>query len=334
MGFCTFCGKQVAEGEVCSCQQSAPQSAFTAPQGNYAAPVNNAVKVAKVKGESLVSPIMDDVKAVIANPIEAGDKYFKTADRKKSIISVAALAIVYVLSSIFMLLADQLNVLSSLKKMIKSTGVYSAGKLSGLSYGDMLIELGMPRKTVLRSNGISGGTWVQSVFFPIVYMILMAVVVVGLFYLVNALFIKQKVQLDNILKLAGAVSVPIMVALVFNTITNFIHVRWLSNTLFRGVYTAIMAIALLQALHIIKGMIPDTKSFAFSVAIFVCGIIIFDYIIGTLFLGHFDSHFVKMPTLLGQFNYPYYGYVGSVSSSGLSGLGGLGGLGSLLDMMY
>lgn len=35
MGFCTFCGKQLADGEVCTCQQTAPQ------QNVYGAPQNN-----------------------------------------------------------------------------------------------------------------------------------------------------------------------------------------------------------------------------------------------------------------------------------------------------
>lgn len=52
MGFCTFCGKQLADGEVCTCQQTAPQQnvygapqnnegtqgTYTAPQGTYTAP--------------------------------------------------------------------------------------------------------------------------------------------------------------------------------------------------------------------------------------------------------------------------------------------------------
>ena len=35
MGFCTFCGKQLADGEVCTCQQTASQ------QNVYGAPQNN-----------------------------------------------------------------------------------------------------------------------------------------------------------------------------------------------------------------------------------------------------------------------------------------------------
>lgn len=301
MGFCTFCGKEVAPGETCSCQQqTTTQNVYSAPQmnDNGAGVFNgNATNdMAQQKGESMVSPIIDNIKDTIKNPIDAADNYYKNATVKTSVISVAALAIMYILTSIFNMLGSTLHVLAQYKKIYKASGA----KLMGMSYSEYLEAYGMSRGEILRNSGITGGTWVQSVFFPIVYMILMGVVVVGIVYLVNALLVKkQKIELINILKFVGAVSFPIMAALAVRFIAGFVHVSGLSNTLFNGLYVSALVVALIQSFELIKGMISDKKNYVFAMCIAVFGIVVMDYVIGHLFLGHFDIYFATMPHFLG-----------------------------------
>ena len=212
MGFCTFCGKQLADGEVCTCQQTAPQQnvygapqnnggtqgTYTAPQGTYTAPQQGTYtapqggyntaqgngmpqgetytapqKQPKVKGDNLFTPVINSIKETAKNPLDAADTYYKTATLKTAITSMATVVVLYVLVSIFNLLGHVWHILAIAKRSYGAFAYHYTDK------GD-----------ILRYAGISGGTWVQAIFFPIVYAILMAAIVIGMAYLVNALVIK------------------------------------------------------------------------------------------------------------------------------------------------
>ena len=333
MGFCTICGKPLADGEVCTCQQEATQGVYdatqqgadiqgtyTAPaqdvnyqgtysasqdttaQATYTAPQDNSdavpkkakVKMPKGNGKCPFSPIFDNARDIIDNPLDAGKNYYKKADLKTMIISLSTLAGLYVLTSLFNLLGTVWHVLAVNKRAVKPLLA-----ISGMKYGDYLKMTGTSRGDILRASGITGGTWVQSIFFPIIYMVLMGAAIVGLVFLINSLIVKkQKIEIINIGKFCAAVSLPIGVSLAARFLNGFVHVAWLNGTLFAALYIAGLVVALLEALEIIKELVQDKKQFVLVFLAMVVGIIIADYLIGDLFLGHFFSRFSAMPHLL------------------------------------
>lgn len=299
MGFCTFCGRQVADGEVCQCQQNVAvqQNAYATPQPEYVAPQQETVAVeetVKVSGEGLFAPIIEQAKDTIENPLDAGSNFYKKANMKTAITSLITLTVLYIVTSLFNLLGDALHTLAVAKRLVKP---YL--RVTGVKYGDYLKATGTSRGDILRGAGITGGTWVQSVFFPIVYVVLMGAAFVGLVYLVNQLIVKKsKVDLQNVAKFGATMALPIGTALAVRFIRGFVHVAWINSTLLNGLYIAALLIALLQAFEIIREIIGDKKKYVFALCIMVFGIIVANYLIGSLFLGHFSAHFSGMPMLL------------------------------------
>lgn len=296
MGFCTFCGKEVAEGEVCSCQQAAAQTAVPQPEVTAQAYApQEAVAPKRVKsGEGVIAPIVDYAKATIESPLDAATTYYKTATQKSAITSIVCLAIAYVLTSVFNLLGSALHVLAVAKRAAKPML-----KLSGVKYGDFLKLSGTSRADILRASGIKGSTWVQSVFFPIAYMILVGAVVVGLIILVNKLIVKKnKVDFQNVIKFFGAVSLPIATCLCVKFIIGFVHVAGVNNTIFSALSIIALLVALLQAFEIIREIIPDKKQYVCALSIMVVGITIANYLVAGLLLGHFSGYFFAVPHFL------------------------------------
>lgn len=300
MGFCTFCGKQLADGEVCTCQQTAPQQnvygapqdngvtqgtytapqqgTYTAPQGTYTAPQ----KQPKVKGDNLFTPVINSVKETIKNPLDAAGTYYKSATLKTAITSMATVTVLYVLVSVFNLLGNVWHILAIAKR----------------SYGLVAYHY-VDKGDILRYAGISGGIWVQAIFFPIIYVALMGAIMVGMAYLVNAVVIKKdKVNLVNVARFGGAVSPAIGAALAVRLVNGFVHVSGINGTVLTALYFATLVVALLQSLEIIRGMVSERNKYVLATIILVAGLVIGDYFIGTLFLGHFYPYFSSIPMLL------------------------------------
>lgn len=320
MGFCTICGKPLADGEVCTCQQTASQGVYNAVpqqdtnvQGTYTAPQQDvnvqgaytggtqdnlgaAPKKAKTKmpksdGKCPFAPIIENAKDTIDNPLDAGNNYYKKATMKTVITSLVTMASLYVLTSLFNLLGSVWHTLAIYKRSVKP---YLA--LAGIKYGDYLKSIGMSRGKILRLSGITGGTWVQAIFFPIVYMILVGVALVGIAFLVNKLILKkEKFEILNVAKFAAALSLPISVSLVARFLIGFVHVAWINGTVLAVLYFAGLLLALLQAFEIIREHIQDKKKYVIVIGILVLGMMVADYLVGDLFLRHFYPSFRSIP---------------------------------------
>ena len=63
-------------------------------------------------------------------------------------------------------------------------------------------------------------------------------------------------------------------------------------------YFAALVVALLQSLEIIRGMVSEKNKYVLATIILVAGLVIGDYLVGTLFLGHFYQYFSSIPMLL------------------------------------
>lgn len=316
MGFCTLCGREVPDGEVCTCQQQTfDQNAYAPTEGTYTAPVEGAY-TAPVEGaytaptetaytqeaayaapqyasapakdsNGIVGTVTGYVKETISEPFAAAKNFYQTATVKKSVIMVSLMAIVYVVTSFLSLIAERIHVVSSMKK--------------GYELGWALLESSTKKelkKMAYKAAGVDGPAFAQAIFFPILYMVLMGAVMVGAAYLINALFIKGKVQLTNLLKVAGAVSVPLTTYLVLRFINNWIHVGAVNTIIFGLAMTLMCLLAMLQVFAIVKEYIPDTKKWMLVIAVAIACVIIGNYIVDGVMLGKWYPAFQAFPILM------------------------------------
>ncbi len=324
MGFCTLCGREVPDGEVCTCQQQTfDQNAYAPTEGTYTAPVEGAYTApvegaytAPVEGaytaptetaytqeaayaapqyasapakdsNGIVGTVTGYVKETISEPFAAAKNFYQTATVKKSVIMVSLMAIVYVVTSFLSLIAERIHVVSSMKK--------------GYELGWALLESSTKKelkKMAYKAAGVDGPAFAQAIFFPILYMVLMGAVMVGVAYLINALFIKGKVQLTNLLKVAGAVSVPLTTYLVLRFINNWIHVGAINTIIFGLAMTLMCLLAMLQVFAIVKEYIPDTKKWMIVIAVAIACVIIGNYIVDGVMLGKWYPAFQAFPILM------------------------------------
>lgn len=315
MGFCTLCGREVPDGEVCTCQQQTfDQNAYAPTEGTYTAPVEGAY-TAPVEGaytaptetaytqeaayaapqyaapakdsNGIVGTVTGYVKETISEPFAAAKNFYQTATVKKSVIMVSLMAIVYVVTSFLSLIAERIHVVSSMKK----------GSELGWALLDSAYKKEL-KKIAYKAAGVDGPAFAQAIFFPILYMVLMGAVMVGVAYLINALFIKGKVQLTNLLKVAGAVSVPFTTYLVLRFINNWIHVDAVNTIIFGLAMTLMCLLAMLQVFAIVKEYIPDTKKWMLVIAVAIACVIIGNYIVDGVMLGKWYPAFQAFPILM------------------------------------
>lgn len=224
MAFCTICGKQLADGEVCTCQQNNAQSVpqGSIPQGMpytgapqqgspytaaYGAPQQEAPKSSVDMGGAFKKAI-DHIKNTVKKPITAAEEYYENGTIPSSAVLIGILTIAYVFATVLNLISKIFYALSSFKKQAK--GLY---RLLGMSYGEYLDSIGYTRWDILNDYSINVGTIFQSIFFPIIYIVLMGATVFGLFYLIDAVVLKKKTDVNKIASLCGAVSVPLIGAM-------------------------------------------------------------------------------------------------------------------------
>ena len=338
MGFCTLCGREVPDGEVCTCQQQTyDQSAYAPTEGTYTAPVEGtytaptagtytapvegtytaptagaytapaegaytaptetaytqeasyaAPQYAKSNdGNGIVGTVTGCIKETVNEPISAAKNFYQTATVKKSIIMVSLMAIVYVVTSFLSLIADRIYLASQARKTAGGYWVFMSGS-----------EKKAAKKLFYEAAGADGGAFAQAIFFPILYMALMGGVMIGLAYLINALFIKGKVQLTNLLKVAGAVSVPITASLILKFINECIHVSAVNYIIFHVAVVVLSLLVILQVLAIMKDYVVDTKKLLVILAISVAVVLIGHYIVEGLMLGKWYPLFVEFPILM------------------------------------
>lgn len=289
MTFCTYCGRQLADGEVCNCQQNAaPQN--NVPQGmTYAQPqVAPAPQPAPKKpaGDNPFKQVISHIVNTFKKPLDAAEEYYEKGTMVSSGILVGILAVIYVISQFVYLLTRIIYRFASYKKMCKIEY-----KLLGISYNDYLRLNDKTRWDILKGIGIKGYTFVQSFFFPIIYIVLMAAVVIGIYYVVNAVVLKEKANINKIMNLMGATVVPLYGAFIFTVINRFFHVGFLNSVLFPIAATCCGFLTLIQGLIILYKDINDRKKFLLTLAIYVGGLMIADYVIYYLILRHCNGFF-------------------------------------------
>lgn len=294
MAFCTICGKQLADGEVCTCQQNNAQSV---PQGNipqgmpytgapqqgspytaaYGAPQQEAPKSSVDMGGAFKKAI-DHIKNTVKKPITAAEEYYENGTIPSSAVLIGILTIAYVFATVLNLISKIFYALSYYKKSVK---IYY--KPNGLTYGEYLDLKKITRWDILNDYSINVGTIFQSIFFPIIYIVLMGATVFGLFYLIDAVVLKKKTDVNKIASLCGAVSVPLIGAIAVKILYNFIHVGALRGFFFPIFIVCMSVLTAIQGFTILSKEIKDRKQLVISLAILVAGLVTVEYLIG-LFL--------------------------------------------------
>ena len=294
MAFCTICGKQLADGEVCTCQQNNAQSV---PQGSiqqgmpytgapqqgspytaaYGAPQQEAPKSSVDMGGAFKKAI-DHIKNTVKKPITAAEEYYENGTIPSSAVLIGILTIAYVFATVLNLISKIFYALSYYKKSVK---IYY--KPNGLTYGEYLDLKKITRWDILNDYSINVGTIFQSIFFPIIYIVLMGATVFGLFYLIDAVVLKKKTDVNKIASLCGAVSVPLIGAIAVKILYNFIHVGALRGFFFPIFIVCMSVLTAIQGFTILSKEIKDRKQLVISLAILVAGLVTVEYLIG-LFL--------------------------------------------------
>ncbi len=296
MTFCTFCGRQLADGEVCNCQQNAaPQNNIPqgmpygqpqpAPQGMPYGQPQPAPQTAKKQsqGDNAIKLVISHITNTIKKPLTAAEEYYEKGTVASSGILVGLIAVVYVISQLLYLVTRIIYRLAYYKKSVKSSGILA---LNGISYSDYLKLNGITRWDILKDVGYRGYTFVQAVFFPIIYVVLMAAVVIGIYYLVSSVILKEKADIAKAMNLMGATSVPLLGALVFTVINRVFHVGFLNSAFFPIAITCCGFLTLLQGLLIIGKEIKDRKKLLLTLALSVAILMIAHYVIYYLIMRH------------------------------------------------
>lgn len=292
MTFCTYCGKQLADGEVCTCQQSNAQPQQAAPQTTeniyaqpqptqtnaYAQPQPQPQAPSKVGGG--FKAVFNLFKKNIKTPIEAAEEFYRKKDLTASIIAISMVAGLY-------MIATMLNFVAVCSYYLREAGWNSSYKL-----------LGYTRWDVLDLVGIDGVDFVQSVFFPIIWVGVMTGAIIGLSILVKKPILKKSADVKGTLAFCASVSAPIMAALAIKIISNFIYVDALENMLFPIVTVCLCFLSLLQALNIIAKEIGNRNKVLIALAIGVAGLIITKYLLNVLVMNHCQTTFAFPMSLI------------------------------------
>lgn len=139
MAFCTKCGRQLQDGEVCNCQQQptmAPQQTAQAQQ----------VAAVKAAGSNAFAEIMDLIKGIFTQPAECVASYVSKASVVMIAILIGAQAIMNALVRLFAMLVANSKVKSSVKSFDDALNLLQDYYTSGsaklkYSTGDMFLNM-------------------------------------------------------------------------------------------------------------------------------------------------------------------------------------------------
>lgn len=293
MTFCTYCGKQLQDGEVCTCQQNAaaqqtgtqsasvqegaaqPQAdAYVQPQPQvnaYAQPQAEPKNKADVGGG--FKALLELFKKTIKTPFEAAEEFYRKSDLVASIIAIAMIAGLYTI-------ATMLNFVAVSSHYLRVAGWNSSYKILGYSRWD-----------ILKMVDISIVDLIQSIFFPVIWVGVMTGAIIGLSILVNKVILKKSINIKGTLSLCASVSVPLMAALTVKIISNFIYVDAFANMVFPIITVCLGFLTLLQGLNIISKEIQNRNKLLIVLAIGVAGLIITNYLLDILVMNHCQTTF-------------------------------------------
>lgn len=309
MGFCTFCGKQLADGEICNCEQSAQARAQQAqnnngqPQGSpyaqqaqgnpYGQPQPQYQQnSAKVDVEGGVKEAVEFVKSYVKDPVNSAEEFYKKKSLPASAVLVAVSLVSYILATLLNLVTIIIYKLSYARRTMRAFVAYS------MSFGEILDELEMTRWDILHDSGygygeIHGWNFIQAVFFPVIYVVLMVAAAVGISLLIQKVILKEKADINKAAAFAGTASVPVIGMLAISIISHVIHVAAFNGLIFPILIKCLGVLAIVQGAICLKHEIKDNKKLVIAIAMYVAAFMIVNYLVG-LILNHCPACFTLM----------------------------------------
>lgn len=301
MAFCTFCGKQLADGEVCSCQQAAPQAApaqpvytaapqQTAPQAAqpvYTAPQQAAP--AQPKGPSPFSKGFKTVgaffKGVFKKPFDATEEFFDNANLVASGFFWLVLMIVYIFENIINTAMGYVLFENGSETRLLYMYDNSYSFLKGV------IDNCYSTKAIY---DVEFGSFVQAFFFPMLWMITVTAAVFGLGILINAIFVKGsfKKAIVKIGALCGVTAAGMTAIQIVAIMKNFIVVSGV-NIFFTVIQSIIALFVVIQGLMCVKKLIKDKNKAFLAMMIMIAGVTIVSFL-SELFFGYFAPYFIPL----------------------------------------
>ncbi len=300
MAFCTFCGKQIADGEVCTCQQqAAPQQ--TAPQEaqpvytaapQQAAPAYTAAPQQAAPQPKGPSPFGEGFKtvggffkSVFKKPFEATEEFFDKANLVASGFLWLVLMVVYIFENIintamgYVLFENGSE--TRLMYMYDNSRSFLRGVI-GNCYSNKAIY------------DVSFGSFVQAFFFPMLWMITMTAVMFGLGILINVLFVKGnfKKAVVKIGALCGVTAAGMTAIQVVAILKNFIVVSGV-NVIFTVVQYIIALFVIIQGLICVKKIFENKNKAFLAMMIMIAGLVLTSFF-SELFYGYFAPYFIPL----------------------------------------
>lgn len=303
MGFCTFCGKQLADGEVCNCEQSRQarvqqaQQMQQQPQGNpygqpqgspYGQPQQFSQNKPNIDVKGGLKDAFTYVKSYVKDPIDSSEEFYNKKSMKTSIVLVIVSTVSYVLAALLNLVSMIMYQLSYAKRGMKIFGGF------GMSFNELLEAAGETRWDILHDCGIHGWNFIQVIFFPIIYVALMTAAAVGISLLVQKVVMKEKADISKAAALAGSASVPFIGMLLISIINNFINVEAFNGLIFPIFIKCLGILAIVQGCICLGHDIKDNKKLVISIAMFVAALMIVNYLVKILIFNHCPACFTLM----------------------------------------
>lgn len=318
MGFCTFCGKQLADGEVCNCEQSrqaqAQQAAQTQqaqgynygqPQGSpyaqqaqgapYGQPGQQAQKSkAAADIEGGVKDAVNYAKEYVKDPFKSTEEFYKKKSLSASAVLVAVSAVACVLATLLNLISMIIYKIAYARSLYRATGAHLL-----VSFNKALKAAGMTKWDILHeADGVypalHGWNFIQAIFFPLIYIVLMTAAAIGISLLIQNVIMKEKTDLNKAAALAGSVSLPVIGMLVISIVSHFIHVAALNDLIFPILIKCLGVLAIIQGSICLGHEIKDNKKLVISIAMFVAAFMIVNYLVNLLILSHCPACFTLM----------------------------------------
>ena len=200
MAFCTKCGKPLAEGEVCSCQQTPVQTQGAAPQQPVTPPV---MQQAAPQGTPAMQPAQPNavgeffkelwvlILGMLKTPVATISNYVGKAEVKYAFVLIGVNAVVAALVRLFGILKMK-----------------SASSISDLSYSDISDIFNMAMGSSAKSSSsYTAGFVVKNMLFSLLFVIVAAVVVAAVILLFANVLAKVKVSFTQALCIASLTAV-------------------------------------------------------------------------------------------------------------------------------
>lgn len=250
MKYCTKCGRQLQDGEVCNCQtentqpqdeaaqNEAPQAGTASEQtgtaqqaaAQTAAPRTSKPIITKERAAEISKGMLAYAKDFLAHPVAASEAVVG----EHSLATVAGLVVVNA----------ALELIYTIVKMIIGSAKWG-------SYGI--------------------GSWLKSIFCVLIWWIAIPAAFAGLIWVCAKFIEKQKVSFMKALSVFAIPAIPLL-AFTFISILGLVLTHSFFGVIFRFIYAAIGGMMLyLTGVGIVK-VIPRTEKFVYSIGVICAGL--------------------------------------------------------------